>query len=616
MKKSIWVLKKSLRYCYKSLIVLSLTLIMHAVFTLAVNILEKNMVNALADSIPLGTISSLFIGLVVGYMVFYFFYSSMGFLQVFGYNYFRFHIDEFFHKLFLVRSGQTPQERFFDTAFMEKYSFVRDNTNKISSYIQSLLTLAFSNLGVIAGAMGLFWIYEKRLAAVAVLAAVSSALVNRIITNKEYNLDIVQIRGQREKDYYKDILTDKAFARELRIYDIKEYIFQKWRTAFDRLRIENLNLALKKITLQTIHGFLLFGLRIIAIAILIWGVINGKYNVGVFVMLFNLAETVTSQIDYTMKQVMSGAYKDTKYLEDYYDFIMPVTDRELLMACPKKKRKNSAGVRQDFPETFGEDSRETFTKLTAENLSYTYPGGEKKAVDNVSFTIGKGEIVSIIGYNGSGKTTLSKLLTGALTPQSGTVALNGIPLSQRAPSQVYSCFGTAPQEFSRFSLPIRRFVGIGRVEKMEDEAALAKAYQKAELTEFLKKYEKGDKTILGKEYDDEGVDLSGGEWQRLVIASAYMGEPEVLIFDEPTASIDPLKEMDMIKHFRENLKGKTAILVSHRIGFARLADRIIMMENGRITQEGTHQELLDQDGPYAAIFKEQKSLYEGHLHFS
>lgn len=608
MKKSFWVLKKALRYCCKPILVFALILALHTVSGLAITILNKNMVNALTDSIPLGTFSSLFVGLVIGYMVLYFFYAGMGFLWVFGVNYFRLPVDGFFNKLFLIRSGKTPQEKFFDTAFMENYSFVRDNTTKISSYIRNLLELVFSNIGDIIGTLALFWLYEKWLALIAILAAILSGAVNGYIARKEYALDKVQVKGQRERDYYRSVLTDKAYAKELRIYGIKEYIFEKWRKVFQKLRTETLNLSLKRVKLQNIHSFLLFGLRIAAIAILIWGVINRKYNVGVFVMLFELADNITFRIDGTVKALMSGTYKDTKYLEDYYDFIMPVTDEEIRLALPQKAAGRGAAIPGP--------AREAFTELTARNLSYTYPGGEKKAVDNVSFSIKKGEIVSIIGYNGSGKTTLSKLLSGALSPQTGVISMNGTPLSQREPSQVYACFGTAPQEFSHFSLSIRHFVGIGRIEKMEEEKELDKAYKKAGLEEFLAKYEENDRTVLGKEYEDRGVELSGGEWQRLVIASAYMGEPEILIFDEPTASIDPLKEVDMIKHFRENLKGKTAILVSHRIGFARLADRIVMMESGRITEEGTHEELLKKNGSYAAIFREQKSLYEGHLQFS
>lgn len=614
MKKSIRILNKTIRYCFGPIIVFTLILALDTALGIILTVLNKDMINALTDSIPLGTVSSLFTGLAAGYMILYFFQAGMGFLWTFGYNYFRLSIDGFFNRLFLIRSGETPQERFFDTAFMEKYSFVRDNTARISSYLRNLLTLVFSNIGAIAGTLGLFWLYEKKLAAVAVLAAILSGMVNGYIAGKEYALDKVQIKGQRERDYYREILTDKAYAKELRIYGIKENIFEKWRNIFDRLRTETLNLALKKATLQNIHSFLLFGLRIASIAILIWGVVNHKYSVGVFVMLFQLADNITYKIDATVESVMSGVYKDTKYLEDYYDFIMPVSRREIRTALLRKPSEKNEPAAESGNKAFTESESETI--LTARNLSYTYPGGERKAVDNVSFSVKKGEIVSIIGYNGSGKTTLSKLLSGALSPQTGSVTLNGIPLSQREPSQIYGFFGTAPQEFSRFSLSIRDFVGIGRIEKMEDEAELAKAYGKAGLEEFLKKYDTRDRTVLGKEYDDEGVELSGGEWQRLVIASAYMGEPEILIFDEPTASIDPLKEMDMIRHFRENLKGKTAVLVSHRIGFARLADRIVMMENGKITEEGTHEDLLKNNGSYAAVFREQKELYEGHLQFS
>lgn len=145
---------------------------------------------------------------------------------------------------------------------------------------------------------------------------------------------------------------------------------------------------------------------------------------------------------------------------------------------------------------------------------------------------------------------------------------------------------------------------------MKDEVELAKAYRKAGMNDLIGGFEHRDQTILGKAYDDQGTDLSGGQWQRLIIASAYMGEPEILVFDEPTASIDPLKEMELIKDFRKNLSGKTAILISHRIGFARLADRIVMMENGRVAESGTHDELLATNGIYARIFKEQRKLYQ------
>ena len=174
-------------------------------------------------------------------------------------------------------------------------------------------------------------------------------------------------------------------------------------------------------------------------------------------------------------------------------------------------------------------------------------------------------------------------------------------------------FGIAPQEFSRFSLQLREIVGLGDIRKMQEEKELQSAYNAADLSSFFEKYPAGDLTIVGKTYDDSGIELSGGEWQKLVIASCYMGNPSLLIMDEPTASIDPLKEMEYLQNFRKNLNGRTAVLISHRIGFARLADRIIMLENGKITESGTHSQLLKQNGYYAKLFYEQKKLYEGDV---
>jgi len=150
---------------------------------------------------------------------------------------------------------------------------------------------------------------------------------------------------------------------------------------------------------------------------------------------------------------------------------------------------------------------------------------------------------------------------------------------------------------------------LGCVDKMFDDDELHQVYEKTNLKDFLSKYKDGENTILGKEYDDNGVDLSGGEWQRLIVAAAHMGEPEILLLDEPTASIDPLLEEEFINNLRMNLQGKTAVLISHRIGFARIADRIVLLNDGKITEQGTHEELLKHNGYYAKLHNEQKKLY-------
>jgi len=595
--KTFWIFKKALRFCSPYILVNVFVMSGASIISLIVNIVNKAMINELVASSLMGELSSLFVGLVIVYLLLYFINHANGFLVVLGNNFYRLKVNRLFHEIFMWKSYKTPQEKFFDHKFMEKYAFVSGNTERISSYIGALTNIIFGNIGTIVGSIIIFVQYEPWLILYSALIAVGM-IVQKYITKKEYELNKKQIKEQRFNDYYKEILTGKGKARELRIYKLDKFFLNKWKSVYEKLRLERLSLTLKKTDLNNGYSVIIFLFRIAAIILLIVGIYYKKYDVGTFVMLFGLIGTVSRHISHLTISIVNGTYRDVKYLNDYYDFVAPISNEDI-----KKLRKGLYMAKTKYP--FGQ-----FAELKADNVSFKYPNADRKAVDDVSFFIKKGEIVSILGYNGSGKTTLAKLLNGSFIPQDGIITLNGIPLSEENKEAFFWYFGNAPQEFSRFSVSIHDFVGLGRLDKMKDEVELAKAYRKAGMNDLIGGFEHRDQTILGKAYDDQGTDLSGGQWQRLIIASAYMGEPEILVFDEPTASIDPLKEMELIKDFRKNLSGKTAILISHRIGFARLADRIVMMENGRVAESGTHDELLATNGIYARIFKEQRKLYQ------
>lgn len=245
-----------------------------------------------------------------------------------------------------------------------------------------------------------------------------------------------------------------------------------------------------------------------------------------------------------------------------------------------------------------------FEKLEMNNVSYKYPSGQDHAVKNISFGIKKGEIVSILGYNGSGKTTLVKLITGVLSPTQGDIYLNRKNIQDIPKESVSALYGIAYQEFTRYLLTVRDNVGFGFIEK-DSEENIKKALREADM-----KLPVTLDTKIGKELYSDGIDLSGGQWQKIDLARAYMGGHCVLVLDEPTASVDPFKEIEMLSHFRTILQGRTAILISHRIGFARLCDRIVMMDKGEIVESGTHDELLNKNGFYSELFNAQKELYQ------
>jgi len=565
---------------------------------IAVSVVNRGVVNKLVESQDVGEVGAMFAGLLLVYVVLCLVQNAWRFLDALGYNFACLNAGMFFNKILMWKSSRTPQEMFYRSDFMEKYAFVKKSADKIGFFLYVVARIFFGNIWSVAEIIVLFALYEPWLILYAAVVGVMAMLLQSYIAKKQYELDKKQVKEQRFHDYYKGLLTDKESARELRVYGYREAIYRRWTAVYDKLREERLGLALKRVSLNNLNAIAALVYRAAAVAILLAGVYGRRYDTGTFVMLFGLVETCLSRVSMLAYELGSGTFEEVKYLCDYYDFVTPVTDEEI-----KALKQQKLPVEGELP--FG-----PFQELKAVNVSYTYPDSDQKAVDQVSLSVKKGEIVSILGYNGSGKTTLSKLLNGSLPAKEGTVLLNGVPLCEDNQDEIFSYFGNAPQEFFKFSVPLRDFVGLGRIGKMEDREALADAYRKAEIDAFLKKYREGDATLLGKKYDNSGVDLSGGEWQRLVIASAYMGEPEILLMDEPTAAIDPLKEMEMLRNFRENLRGKTAILISHRIGFARLADRIVMMEGGRILEEGTHEELLGRNGYYARLFREQKKLYE------
>lgn len=597
INKKIWFLRKAFHFCFLNIMVYVFLLLCPSLANLLINLVNKNIVNELIKNTTYGFISKKFLWLILLYLMLYLTQRISGFIIAMGKNFYRFDVDQLFHTIFMWKSYCTNQEYFFERDFMEKYSYISGKNDKVSSYISNILTFIIRDVGTLIGTLVLFAVYEPLLVIYTLIISIGLILINKWMVEKEYALDKKQIKEQRYHDYYKEILSGKSNAKELRVYNLKMFIFRKWLLIYEKLRIERLELALQKVKLNNFFDIIKFVFKIFAIAVLLFGVYYKRYDVGTVVMLIGLINNSTQQIENINDSLMSGAHKDAKFLEEYYDYVTPITNQQIKMLRQIHIEENKL--------SFG-----PFSELCLENVSYTYPNSHVQAISQVSLSIKKGEIISILGYNGAGKTTLSKLICGSLTPKEGTIIMNGFTITVKDRMNYFKYFGMAPQEFSRFSLPIKELVGLGRIELYNNQEELEKAYKKSGLNTLIGKYPERDKTVLGKEYDESGIDLSGGEWQKVILASAFMGEPEILLLDEPTAAIDPLKEIEVLHNLKKNLQGKTAILISHRIGFARLADRIVMMENGKIIEQGTHDQLLQQNGYYAKIFFEQKKLYD------
>jgi ATP-binding cassette subfamily B protein len=243
-----------------------------------------------------------------------------------------------------------------------------------------------------------------------------------------------------------------------------------------------------------------------------------------------------------------------------------------------------------------------------ENVSFSYPGTKRLVLDRLNLRIEPGERIALIGENGQGKTTIVKLLTRLYDPTDGRILLDGVDLRDYNIEDVQSEIGVIFQDFMRYEMTARQNIAVGRIDASDHDGSIEHAARKSLADAVIERLPNGYDQLLGRRFEG-GVDLSGGEWQKIALARAYLRDAQLLILDEPTASLDARSEYEVFQRFAELTKGKMALLISHRFSTVRMADRIVVLENGRIVEQGSHSQLMALGGRYAGMFELQASSY-------
>lgn len=440
----------------------------------------------------------------------------------------------------------------------------------------SLLIVAFSMSKVVFGISVLYIIF---------------VIAYNLVFVEKLRMGWQKIREtERLAQYYEKMPETPECAKEIRIFRTKEYIMQKWRdtyTAIYDYEIKN-NKDVELRTFCSGMGFYLF-LTVLTIYSLVL-VSNGKMTPDVLLVIYTLCMnifTAVSGVAQTLTLTDYGLYA----LERQYEFFGKKEDKE-------SKNNNSEVVVKENQDVIFE----------ARNVSFSYKE-DKLVLDNVSFTINKGETVALVGMNGSGKSTLVKLLLQLYKPVSGELFFCGTNYNEMEEEFLKNKIGTFFQDFYLFHMPIRENVGFGDVNNINDISKIEKAIEKGGAGRAVEKAPQGLETFVHKNIEKDGVDFSGGESQKLAVSRAYMSDSDVLIFDEPASMLDPISELEQFMNIKDTVGGKTAILISHRVGFARLADKIILMDNGKVAEMGTHDELFSLGGLYTKFFNEQAQWY-------
>lgn len=395
---------------------------------------------------------------------------------------------------------------------------------------------------------------------------------------------------ERLSSYYEKMPTNLGIAKEIRVFDLEDEILTKWRRSFKELKDfeqkRSFNMELRNLVSSI--AFCLFIIIMISYSITL--VANHTLSVDICLVIYMLCINLFSSISGLAK-----VYMETDYglfaLEKQYSFIY------------------NSPVSEDKGECKTTDVSESDVVFEGKDLTFCY-GNNKKAIDNINFKIKKGEIVALVGLNGSGKTTFTKLLLGLYRPTSGQLLFQGKPYEKYKKGEIGNRIGSFFQDTYLFHTPLSENIAYGKIQYKDDESKILNAINKGGAKKVLDKLPNGLNTILGKDVEPEGVELSGGEKQLVAISRAHMSNREIMIFDEPAAKLDPLAEMDQFINIKKELNNKTAILISHRMGFARLADKIIVMKDGKIIEQGSHKQLIMLNGYYSNMFSEQAMWYE------
>jgi ATP-binding cassette subfamily B protein len=316
--------------------------------------------------------------------------------------------------------------------------------------------------------------------------------------------------------------------------------------------------------------------------------LTGKWGIGTFYFLTAAILNASSNIQQVLS-TLSGIADQALFLTDLLAFF------EMKPTIQSKPN----GLRAARPIREGFEFRD---------VSFVYPGTERRILDRLNFRLQPGERVALIGENGQGKTTIVKLITRLYDPTEGQILLDGVDLREYDLEDLYREIGVIFQDFMRYEMTARENIAVGKIDQIEDLRTIEAAAKKSLANEVIAKLSGHYDQMLGRRFEG-GVDLSGGEWQKLALARAYLRDAQLLILDEPTAALDARSEYEVFQRFAELTTGKMALFISHRFSTVRMADRIVVLEHGKIAEEGTHEILTRMGGRYAEMFELQAASY-------
>lgn len=486
------------------------------------------------------------------------------------------------------KTAELNLEQLEDPTFYDKLERARQQTSNRVSLLSNILA-QFQDIIVISSLLIGVVIFEPWLLLLLVFSILPTIINEIKFSGTSYSLSRSWTQERRELDYLRYAGASDVTAKEVKLFGLSGYLAKRFEELADRYFNANKKLAIHRTIWGSLFNILGTSAYYGAYLLIIFRTLTDLLTIGDLTFLSGSFNRLRSKLQGFFIRFTSIT-ESSLYLQDYFDFLAltnndPPADQ--LIPVPKKMVKG----------------------FEFRNVGFKYPNADNWVVRNLNFNIGAGEKMAFVGENGAGKTTLIKLLLRYYDPTEGAILLDGIDIKRFDRTIYQQYFGVIFQDFVKFELTLRENIAVGKIDALSDDAIIAGASEKSLADQVIHLLPNGMEQQLGRRFRN-GVELSGGQWQKIALARAYMKDAEVLILDEPTSALDARAEFEAFKRFIALTVGKTAVIISHRFSTVRMADRIIVLKNGALLEQGSHEELLLKNGLYAELFNLQAEGYQ------
>lgn len=475
---------------------------------------------------------------------------------------------------------------FFDSAKMgDKVRHAKNNflTMMNMSWLVFDIISAFIN---VVATLIIVCTYKWWLGLVTLVLLIPFMLYNKKRTERKLQMEKEQLRDNRKKDYYRDVFFNDNVQFEVKLNNIGSYFIGKYKETWRKLYKINKTEDVKHNIINTLIMIVNVSSEFLVLTVSVFDVVNKHIGIGDLQYNLSMVSRLRSQSQMLMNKV-------NKFLSDNARLI----ELQEFMEIKPEVEKSGTLKPSNNP------------KIEFCNVSFRYPNAEQYVLKDCSFTIEPHEKIGLIGLNGAGKSTIIKLMFRFYDPEDGCITLDGVDLKEYDIYAVRKVFGVLFQDYVTYCLPLREIIALSDFDERFNDEKLKKACDISGASEVIKDWENGYDSVLGRYYADNGKDLSGGQWQLVGLARAYFKDSEYMILDEPSAALDPISEDRIFEQLYHLSEGKSSVTISHRLSNTTLADKILVIGDGHIIEQGSHFELLKQNGKYAELFNLQASKY-------